>query len=90
MIYNKIIFNNEIIPPIMVYLVKPLVLLFLIKMNIFNQNPPYLLSIPVIQDWIFSYPPVSGARALKIGIGLGIVATSFRIIIGLDRSFLGE
>ena len=55
-----------------------------------NQNPPSLLSIPVIQDWIFAYPTTAGSRALKIGIGLGIVATSFRIIIGLDRSFLGE
>jgi hypothetical protein len=53
-----------------------------------NQHPPSILSVPVIQDWIFSYPTVSGSRALKIGIGLGIVATSFRIIIGLDRSFL--
>jgi len=25
-----------------------------------------------------------------IGISLGIVATSFRIIIGLDKSFLGD
>ena len=55
-----------------------------------NQNPPSLFSIPVIQDWIFAYPTTAGSRALKIGIGLGIVATSFRIIIGLDRSFLGE
>jgi len=55
-----------------------------------NQNPPDLLSIPVIQDWIFAYPSTAGSRALKIGIGLGIVATSFRIIIGLDRSFSGE
>ena len=55
-----------------------------------NQNPPYLLSIPVIQDWIFAYPAMAGSRALMIGISLGIVATSFRIIIGLDKSFLGE
>ena len=55
-----------------------------------NQNPPSIFSIPVIQDWIFAYPTTAGSRALKIGIGLGIVATSFRIIIGLDRSFLGE
>ena len=55
-----------------------------------NQNPPSLFSIPVIQDWIFAIPTTAGSRALKIGIGLGIVATSFRIIIGLDRSFLGE
>ena len=55
-----------------------------------NQNPPYLLSIPVIQDWIFAYPAMAGCRALMIGISLGIVATSFRIIIGLDKSFLGD
>ena len=55
-----------------------------------NQNPPYLLSIPVIQDWIFAYPAMAGSRALMIGISLGIIATSFRIIIGLDKSVLGE
>ena len=55
-----------------------------------NQNPPELLSIPVIQDWIFAYPTMAGSRALMIGIALGIVATSFRIIIGLDKSFLGD
>ena len=55
-----------------------------------NQNPPALLSIPVIQDWIFSYPTMAGSRALMIGIALGIIATSFRIIIGLDKSVLGE
>ena len=55
-----------------------------------NQNPPYLLSIPVIQDWIFAYPAMAGSRALMIGISLGIIATSFRIIIGLDKSFLGD
>ena len=55
-----------------------------------NQNPPELLSIPVIQDWIFAYPTMAGSRALMIGIALGIVATSFLIIIGLDKSFLGD
>jgi len=55
-----------------------------------NQNPPSLLSIPIIQDWIFAYPAMAGSRALMIGISLGIVATSFRIIIGLDKSFLGD
>ena len=54
-----------------------------------NQNPPALLSIPVIQDWIFAYPALAGSRALLMGIALGIVATSFRIIIGLDKSVLG-
>jgi len=55
-----------------------------------NQNPPALLSIPAFQEWIFDYPTAAGSRALMIGIGLGIVGTSFRIIIGIERSFLGD
>ena len=55
-----------------------------------NQTPPQILLIPVIQDWIFDYPTTAGSRALMIGIALGIVATSFRIIVGIERSFLGE
>ena len=55
-----------------------------------NQNPPLFLSIPVIQDWIFSYPTTAGSRALLIGVALGVMGTSFRIILGIERSFLGE
>ncbi|MBC8257085.1 MAG: hypothetical protein H8E85_07225 [Candidatus Marinimicrobia bacterium] len=55
-----------------------------------NHSPPQILLIPVIQDWIFDYPTTAGSRALMIGIALGIVATSFRIIVGIERSFLGE
>jgi hypothetical protein len=53
-----------------------------------HADPPHL--IPLIQDWIFDYPTTAGSRALMIGIALGIVATSFRIIVGIERSFLGE
>ena len=68
------------------------IIIFIISGTImgWNQHPPELLSIPVIQDWIFAYPTMAGSRALMIGIALGIVATSFRIIIGLDKSVLGE
>ena len=55
-----------------------------------NQEPPQFLLITVIQDWIFDYPSTAGARALMIGIALGVVGTSFRIILGMERSFLGE
>ena len=67
------------------------IIIFIISGTImgWNQTPPALLSIPIIQDWIFAFPAMAGSRALMIGIALGIVATSFRIIIGLDKSVLG-
>ena len=55
-----------------------------------EQNTPAFLNIPAIQRWIFDYPTAAGSRALMIGIGLGILGTSFRIILGIERSFLGE
>ena len=68
-----------------------IVLSFLIgTMMGWNQNPPLFLSIPIIQDWIFSYPTTAGSRALLIGVALGVMGTSFRIILGIERSFLGE
>jgi hypothetical protein len=32
----------------------------------------------------------AGNRAIMIGIALGIVATSLKILIGVDRSYLGK
>ena len=48
------------------------------------------LSIPLIQEWIFSIPATAGARAIMIGIALGTIAQSFRIITGRERSILGD
>ena len=48
------------------------------------------LSIPVIQEWIMAVPATAGARAIMIGIALGIIAQSFRIITGRERSILGD
>ena len=59
-------------------------------MNDWNPQSPSILFLPNLQDWIFNVPTTAGARAMMIGIALGIVGTSFRIITGLERSFLGE
>ena len=43
-----------------------------------------------VATWIITYPTVAGKKAIMIGIALGIVATSLRIIFGRDKSFLGD
>jgi len=55
-----------------------------------SENAPAFLQVPAIQAWIFDYPTAAGSRALMIGVALGIIGTTFRIIMGIERSFLGE
>ena len=67
-------------------------ILFLTLGLIFDWNsaPPLFLSIPSIQEWIMAVPATAGSRAIMIGIALGIVAQSFRIMTGRERSILGD
>jgi hypothetical protein len=42
-----------------------------------------------IADWIMDVPQTAGQRAVMIGVALGIVSTSLRVILGIERAFLG-
>ena len=53
-------------------------------------DQPGIFYLPIIQEWIYYNPNVAGARAIMIGIGLGIFATSIRYIFGIEKSYIGE
>lgn len=53
-------------------------------------DKPGIFYLPAIQEWIYYYPNVAGARSIMIGVGLGIFATSIRYILGIERSYIGE
>lgn len=40
-------------------------------------------------NWIMAVPNTAGQRAIMIGIALGMVSMSLRIILGLERTYLG-
>jgi hypothetical protein len=40
-------------------------------------------------DWIMNFPNTAGQRAIKMGIALGVMSSSLRIILGIERSHVG-
>jgi len=44
---------------------------------------------PAAYEWIMQYPAVAGKRGIIFGAALGAIATSLRIILGIERSHLG-
>jgi hypothetical protein len=45
--------------------------------------------LPNIVQWIMSVPLTAGNRAIIIGVALGTIATSLKIILGIDRPYIG-
>jgi hypothetical protein len=45
--------------------------------------------IPNAADWIINNPSVAAKRGILIGIGLGSITTALRVILGIERSYLG-
>ena len=53
-------------------------------------DQPAVFYLPALQEWIYTVPNLAGARAIMIGIGLGIIVTSLRYIFGLEKSYIGD
>ncbi len=48
-----------------------------------------ILQLPRLTDFIMQYPNTAAQRAILISAALGVVGSSLRIILGIERSYLG-
>lgn len=45
--------------------------------------------LPEFTEWILDTPSMAAQRGILLGVGLAIIATSLRIIFGIERTYMG-
>lgn len=66
-----------------------LVAALLLMLRVIPTGP---LADPINQigSWMLLVPNLAAKRAILIGVGLGSVATALKIVLGIERSYLGK
>lgn len=62
---------------------------FVVMLRVVYLGP---LTEPVADaaGWIINVPNLAAKRAILVGVGLGIVATALKVILGIERTYLGR
>lgn len=62
----------------------------LIVMLRFNPYLPFAAYWAKASNWLMNVPNLAAQRAIVIGLGLGSVATSIKVMLGIERGYMGR
>ncbi|HTY07655.1 MAG TPA: hypothetical protein VMF29_00690 [Candidatus Edwardsbacteria bacterium] len=62
---------------------------FILMLGLIPLGAAIWRGIPAVSEWLLLVPNMAAKRGLGFGIGLGIVATALKIILGVERSWMG-
>ncbi len=64
-------------------------LIVMLRFNPYLQ-PIFGDYIAKTSSWLMNVPNLAAQRAIVIGVGLGIVATALKVILGIERGYMGK
>jgi len=50
----------------------------------------HVVNMTDVQQWIMDFPNTASKRAIMIGVGLGSAATALRLMLGIERTWVGR
>lgn len=61
----------------------------IVMLGLIPQGAAIWSGLPKISEWLLVVPNMAAKRGITFGIGLGITATSLKIILGIERNWMG-
>jgi hypothetical protein len=62
---------------------------FIVMLRFIPLGPISTVNLSAV-SWILSVPNMAAKRAIMMGIGLGATATAIKIILGIERTYMGR
>jgi hypothetical protein len=66
-----------------------LVSAFIVMLGLIPQGADVWSGFPKLSEWLMLVPNMAAKRGITFGIGLGATATSLKVILGIERNWMG-
>ena len=62
---------------------------FVLMLGLIPLGASLWKGLPVVGEWLMLVPNMASKRAIMFGVGIGIAATNLKIMLGIERNWLG-